>query len=66
MQVGGVRICWQSCLQVDGLANVDSPFFCARDLIDVYELVNFHIMYSGTKEELHKSLELRKEKVFDS
>jgi hypothetical protein len=44
-----------STLPIDGLANVD-----------VYDLVGFHVMNSGIKEEMHKSLELRKENMFGS
>jgi hypothetical protein len=44
-----------STLPIDGLANVD-----------VYDLVGFHVMNSGIKEEMHKSLELRKKNIFGS
>jgi hypothetical protein len=49
-----------STLWIDGLANVDSSCHCTSDLVDVYDFVGFHIMYSGTREDMYRSLDLTK------
>jgi hypothetical protein len=44
-----------STLWIDGLANIDSSCHCTNDLIDVYDLVDSHIMYSCRREDMYRS-----------
>jgi hypothetical protein len=49
-----------STFWIEVLANVDSSCHCVSDLVDVYDLIGFHIMYFGTREDMYRSLDFTK------